>query len=370
MSTFSCSSTPLRGVEGVEVRVVPQGHGARLHHEVVDGELEALLFELLVELLAQRHRGVHLDLDGGVEVRDVLLGLGHPLADDLHHPRRLDELRPGRLGRLGEPRGLEALHLGLLGLRRPPAPRPSACPSAFWRRRRSPSRPARRARRCGRPDRSLRPWRGRGRSPRARRRTIGEARNWPSARPSAWPVGLPRSSSSSGASSSVSVAVWAWASPPSPPSSASCLGLFGAAAVTLGHLLALARDKGYSLADGDVLALVGYELGEGAGVLGFELERDLVGLDLGYRVALGDLVALALEPLDEGALLHRVAHLGHDHFRHLTSPLCRAPGGPRSLPASRSGRPRAPGSARKAPGPRPRSPAPPARPGSRRPAPG
>ncbi len=64
--------------------------------------LSALLFELLVELLAQGHRGVHPDLYGGVEVRDVLLGLGHPLADDPHHPGRLDELRPWRLGRLGQ----------------------------------------------------------------------------------------------------------------------------------------------------------------------------------------------------------------------------------------------------------------------------
>jgi hypothetical protein len=108
------------------------------------------------------------------------------------------------------------------------------------------------------------------------------------------------------------------------------LGFFGSAAGgPLRHLLALAGDKGYRLAHGDILALVGDELGERAGVFGFELQRHLVGLDLGYRVALGNLVTLALEPLDEGALLHRIAHLGHDHFRQLTSPPCRAPCVPR-----------------------------------------
>jgi hypothetical protein len=55
---------------------------------------------------------------------------------------------------------------------------------------------------------------------------------------------------------------------------------------------------------------------ERAGVLGLDLHRGLVGLDLGYRLALFDLLTLALEPLEEGAFLHRVAHLGHDHFRH------------------------------------------------------
>src|SRR5918994_1790450 len=45
--------------------------------------------------------------------------------------------------------------------------------------------------------------------------------------------------------------------------------------------------------------------------------------------AFGDLLALALEPLEEGALLHRVAHLGHNDFRHLTSPPRTEPDGPR-----------------------------------------
>src|SRR3712207_7124815 len=44
--------------------------------------------------LFRSQRGVHLDLDGGVEVRDVLLGLRHPLADDALHPGRLDERGP------------------------------------------------------------------------------------------------------------------------------------------------------------------------------------------------------------------------------------------------------------------------------------
>src|SRR5215217_2445302 len=155
------------------------------------------------------------------------------------------------------------------------------------------------------------------------------------------------------------------------------LGFFGASgllclrlAVALRNLFALALDKGYRLADGDVLTLVGYELRERAGVLGLEFHRDLVGLDLGYRVTLGNFVTLALEPLDEGPLLHRVAHLGHDHFRQLTSPPCKEPDGPRSPPAPRSGRPPTPDSARRAPAPPPRSPSPPVRRGSRRPGPG
>src|ERR687886_1236994 len=146
-------------------------------------------------------------------------------------------------------------------------------------------------------------------------------------------------------------------------------GLLRPAVAALGDLLALALDKRYRLADGDVLPLVGHQLREGAGVLCLQLQRDLVGLDLGYRVALGDLVTLALEPLDEGALLHRVAHLGHDHFRHFTSPPCKERDGPHSLPASRSGRRPAPDSARTAQAPRPRSPSRQERPENRTPCP-
>src|SRR5829696_9646708 len=86
----------------------------------------------------------------------------------------------------------------------------SACPSVFWapplsiaaRTSRSTMRPAG-------PDPSIRE-RSRLFSS-ARRLTIGEARKWPSVRPSAW----------GWAGASASVAVWAWASPPpsSPPSS-------------------------------------------------------------------------------------------------------------------------------------------------------
>src|SRR5215207_4684781 len=104
---------------------------------------------------------------------------------------------------------------------------------------------------------------------------------------------------------------------------------FRATLAALGDLFAFALDKCYRLADGHVLALVGDQLGERSFVLGLELHRDLVGLDLGYRVPFGDLLALALEPLEEGALLHRVAHLGHNDFRHLTSPPRTEPCGPR-----------------------------------------
>jgi hypothetical protein len=89
-----------------------------------------------------------------------------------------------------------------------------------------------------------------------------------------------------------------------------------ASAIAVGGLFTLAQDHGYRFADGHALALLDNDLVERAGVLGLDLHRGLIGFDFGYRLTLFDLVALALEPLEKGALLHRVTHLGHDHFRH------------------------------------------------------
>src|SRR5215211_1719230 len=327
---------PLRGPEGVQVRVVPEGQRAGFHDEVVDRELYPLLLELLVELLAQRHEVVHLDLGGRVIVGDLLLGLRHPLADDPAHPARFDELGPRRPGRLG--RGLGSRRsFGRLGLRGA-----SVGPGV------SPLQ--------GGPHVALDDAAGRARAlypGEVEVVLLGQATN--DGRGPAAAVGpavcfrlllflLRRLRGGRG----LGFASFFLTAP----------GLFGALglrlAVALRNLFALALDKGYRLADGDVLTLVGYELRERAGVLGLEFHRDLVGLDLGYRVTLGNFVTLALEPLDEGPLLHRVAHLGHDHFRQLTSPPCKEPDGPRSPPAARSGRPPAPDSARTARAPPPR----------------
>src|SRR5215207_8113373 len=138
---------------------------------------------------------------------------------------------------------------------------------------------------------------------RAKRRTIGEARTWPSVwAPS--PEGSPPACGCSSAVPSLFGLLLSFAS------------AFCGATVALGDLLTLALDKGYRLAYRYVFALTCNKLGEGTRVLGLNLHGGLVGLDLGYRVSLGDLVALAHEPLDEGTLLHSVAHLGHYHFRH------------------------------------------------------
>ena len=306
---------PTGGVQGVEVRVAPQGDGARLHHEVVDGELDALFFELLVELLPEGHRGVHPDLDGGVEVRDVLLGLGHPLADDLHHPRRLDELRPWLLGRLGQAGWLEALHLGLLRLLRGslvvflgPVFRPLGR-SALHRGPHVALHDAASgtgAVYLGEVEVVL----------------VGQPADY--GRGPEVPVGP-----TVGLSPGLFGLLFLWGLGlggrglgPAAVFLAALFGLFFPAAsfAAFGDLFALALDKGYRLADGHLLALVSYQLCERSFVFGLELHRDLVGLDLGDRVPFGDIVALALEPLEEGALLHRVAHLGHNDFRHLTSP--------------------------------------------------
>jgi hypothetical protein len=87
------------------------------------------------------------------------------------------------------------------------------------------------------------------------------------------------------------------------------LGRSGSRAVFL-------ADGGDGGADGDGLALIDEGFGQDAGVGGFDLERDLVGLDLGDRVAGFHLFADGLQPAEQRPLFHSVAHLGHDDRRH------------------------------------------------------
>ena len=75
-------------------------------------------------------------------------------------------------------------------------------------------------------------------------------------------------------------------------------------------------DDGDQLADGDCRAFGDEEPLEDAFVVGFQLHRGLVGLDLGEHVALADGIALFLEPLAEHALRHGVRQAGHEYVGH------------------------------------------------------
>ena len=86
----------------VELRVVAQRERAGAHDQVVDRQLDALVRELGVELLAQRQRLAHVDLALQVEVRHLRLRLAHAPRDGLQHRARLDH-RVG-LGRSGAAR--------------------------------------------------------------------------------------------------------------------------------------------------------------------------------------------------------------------------------------------------------------------------
>ena len=74
----------------VELRVVAQRERAGAHDQVVDRELDALVGELGVELLAQRERLAHVDLALQVEVRHLRLRLAHAARDGAQHRARLD----------------------------------------------------------------------------------------------------------------------------------------------------------------------------------------------------------------------------------------------------------------------------------------
>ncbi len=102
-------------------------------------------------------------------------------------------------------------------------------------------------------------------------------------------------------------------------------------------------------AHGDGLIRLDQQLGDRAGHGRRQLRVDLVGGDLDQRVVLGDLVARLHEPLENGALGHRIAHL---RDRHVDDLAARAKA--RRSPAARRQAARRPRS-RPAPGPRSRS---------------
>jgi hypothetical protein len=71
------------------------------------------------------------------------------------------------------------------------------------------------------------------------------------------------------------------------------------------------------LADRLGVPLLGDDLHQRSGGVGLVDHVGLVGLDLDQLVADRDLVADRLQPLQHGALLHRVGEAGHDDVRHL-----------------------------------------------------
>ena len=79
-------------------------------------------------------------------------------------------------------------------------------------------------------------------------------------------------------------------------------------------VFALLGEDQDALAEGDIVALVDVEPGDGALVERLHGHDGLVGLDLGEGVAFLDLVADLDEPLDELAALHGGAELGHLDF--------------------------------------------------------
>ena len=74
---------------GVEVRELAQRQRRRLDDQIVEGDLARVVRDLGVDLLAEAHRGVHVDFRRDVEVRNDLLGLGHALAGGLADPAHL-----------------------------------------------------------------------------------------------------------------------------------------------------------------------------------------------------------------------------------------------------------------------------------------
>ena len=64
--------------------------GERLDHQIVDAEFHAAALEALVELAPELEQRVELDVDGQIDVRDLLLGLGQAARDGLADVRELD----------------------------------------------------------------------------------------------------------------------------------------------------------------------------------------------------------------------------------------------------------------------------------------
>ena len=69
-----------------------QRRSQRLDHQVVDAELDVAAGEPGVELRAKLEQRVELDVDGQVNVRDLLLRLGQAARDRLAHVAELDDL--------------------------------------------------------------------------------------------------------------------------------------------------------------------------------------------------------------------------------------------------------------------------------------
>src|SRR4029078_3739029 len=87
--------------------------------------------------------------------------------------------------------------------------------------------------------------------------------------------------------------------------------------------LAHDRDR---CAEGGRLAVVHDDAKDGAVVVGLELHRRLVGLDLGDDVALAEAFARALQQAADAALLHGVGEAGHGQLLgHGTSLTARTP---------------------------------------------
>ena len=66
--------------------------GERLDQQVVDAELDAAALEPGIEFPAKLQKRVELDVDGQIDVRDLLLRLGQPARDGLADIGELDLL--------------------------------------------------------------------------------------------------------------------------------------------------------------------------------------------------------------------------------------------------------------------------------------
>ena len=71
-------------------------------------------------------------------------------------------------------------------------------------------------------------------------------------------------------------------------------------------------DNGDKLSNGNGNPLIGNYSPQDPGGVGLELHRRLVGLNVGYDLSPGHFLSFALVPLDDSALTHVVAHLGHN----------------------------------------------------------
>ena len=83
---------PITGPDRVGVRHRLEGQGAGLDDEVIDAELDATGFELLVGLRTEPEEFVQHDVSAKVEMRDCLLGLAKSRGNHLAHSVERDFL--------------------------------------------------------------------------------------------------------------------------------------------------------------------------------------------------------------------------------------------------------------------------------------